>query len=268
MTSPIQYNEPLSEEETQRITKQFNRDGYYFFGSVLTPAEVSALKGGMERKWGDPRMHAEEGDHIRGISLMRNFEYDRAFRDLIVREPFVGVAEVILGDDCHMMSQNALRYEPGQGGGWHADDRLHFPLPDDVPRHDPRITLPCFAINLLIPLTDAETIESGVTQVVPGSHYSGRNPPKQESPTFEGQGPVSLFTKAGGAYIFNSQVWHRGTRNDSDQIRLVAAITYSQRIIAQRLYPFIDYRMPDHVFEGADERLQRLLGRHEKGAFG
>ena len=37
MTSVIQRNEPFSEGETQRIVKQFNRDGYYFFGQVLTP---------------------------------------------------------------------------------------------------------------------------------------------------------------------------------------------------------------------------------------
>ena len=268
MTSEIQQGKPFSEEETQRIVEQFNSDGYYFFGEVFTQEEAATLKTLMEQKYNDPRMHDEAGDHIRGISMMRMFEYHKTFRDLIVREPYVSLAEAILGEDCHMMSQNALRYGPGQGGGWHSDDKLHFPLPDDVPRHDPRITLPCFVINVLIPLIDIETIDDGPTQVVPGSHYSGRKPSAEENPTFEGKGAVSFFTKAGGAYMFNSQVWHRGTPNNRNQIRYVAAVTYSQRIIAQRLYPFIDYRMPEHVFEGADERLQRLLGRHNKGAFG
>ena len=256
-----------SDEEVQRIVEQFHRDGYYFFGQVLTPEEVATLRETIERKYADPRMHDEEGDHIRGTSLMRMFEYDRSFRALIVREPFVSLAEAILGKDCHMMSQNALRYKPGQGGGWHVDDRIHFPLPEDVPRHPPRITLPCFIINVLIPLIDIETTDDGPTQIVPGSHRSGRRPSTQDNPTFDGQGAVSLFTKAGGAYMFNSQIWHRGTPNKNG-IRPIASVVYSQRIIAQRLYPFIDYRMPEHVFEGADERLQRLLGRHKKGAYG
>ena len=259
---------PYSAEETQQIVKQFYRDGYYFLGAVLTEDEVGTLRDGLERKFADPRMHEEAGDHIRGISMMRMYEYDPAFRALIVREPFVSLAEAILGNDCHMMSQNSLRYEPGQGGGWHSDDRLHFPLPDDVPRHDPRITLPCFVINVLIPLIDIFTIEDGPTQVVPGSHYSGRRPPTQDDPTFEGQSAVSFFTKAGGVYMFNSQVWHRGAPNQKNRIRVITGVTYSQRIIAQRLYPFVDYQMPAHVYEGADARLQRLLGRHEKGAFG
>lgn len=263
-----QYNIPFATEERQRIVDQFNRDGYYFLGQVLTFHEVSTLKSVIERKYSDPRMHEEEGDHIRGISLMRMYEYDHAFRDLIVREPFVSLAEDILGQDCHMMSQNSLRYPPGQAGGWHIDDRLHFPLPDNVPCHDPRIPLPCFVINVLVPLIDVETLEDGPTQVVPSSHYSGRKPPSEDNPTFNGQEPISLFTKAGGAYMFNSQIWHRGTPSCTDQHRLIAAVTYSQRIIAQRLYPFIDYKMPEHVLDGADQRLQRLLGRHEKGAFG
>ena len=95
MTSEIQQGKPFSEEDTQQIVEQFNRDGYYFFGEVFTAEEASTLKALMERKYNDPRMHDEEGDHIRGISMMRMFEYDTAFRDLIVREPYVSLAEAI-----------------------------------------------------------------------------------------------------------------------------------------------------------------------------
>ena len=261
--------QPFDEEKTREIVAQFNRDGFYFLENVLTGEEVDALRDAMVRKHADPRIQADEaGDHIRGISMMRMYEYDRNFRDLIDREPVVSLAEAILGEDCHMMSQNALRYEPGQGGKFHADDRLHFPLPEEVPRHDARIPLPCFVLNVLIPLSRADSLEYGVTQVVPGSHYSGRRPNSPDDPIFEGRGPVSLFANPGGLYMFHNQVWHRGAVNRSDQVRYVGSVVYSQRIIAQRLYPFIDYRMPDFVWEGASQRLERLLGRHEKGAYG
>lgn len=115
MTTEIQRDEPFSEEKTQQIVEQFNRDGYYFFGEIFNPEEAATLKGLMEQKYNDPCMHDEAGDHIRGISMMRMFEYHKVFRDLIVREPYVSLAEAILGEDCHMMSQNALRYAPGQG---------------------------------------------------------------------------------------------------------------------------------------------------------
>jgi ectoine hydroxylase-related dioxygenase (phytanoyl-CoA dioxygenase family) len=79
---------------------------------------------------------------------------------------------------------------------------------------------------------------------------------------------VSILAKAGDAYLFNNQVWHRGAPNVSDRVRYLGGVTYSKRFVSQKLYPFIDYRMPEHVWEGADERLQRLLGRHKPGAYG
>ena len=147
---------PFDEEETRKIVDQFNRDGYYFLENVFTEEEVRTLRSAMDKKWEDPRIQADEaGDHIRGISMMRMYEYDTVFRDVVVREPIVSIAEAILGHDCHLMSQNCLRYEPGQGGGWHADDRIHFPLPDSVSRHNPEITIPCFVLNVLFPLSQA-----------------------------------------------------------------------------------------------------------------
>ena len=68
--------------------------------------------------------------------------------------------------------------------------------------------------------------------------------------------------------MFHNQIWHRGVPNRSDRTRYMGGVTYSRRLISQRFYPFIDYRMPAHVFEGVDERLQRLLGRHKKGSYG
>ena len=275
MSSPIAAGRPYSPEETQRIIEQFNRDGYCHLGPVLAADEVEALREAMARKVADPRiLNDEAGDHIRGISLMRMFEYSEAFRDLVVREPFVSLAEAILGDNCHLMSQNALYTEPDSSkepdgpGGWHLDDLIHFPLPDAVEQHDPRITMPCFVLQIFTPVSDVESIEYGPTQVVPGSHRAGRRPAEQDKPTFCGTGPVSLFARAGDAYMFHNQVWHRGAPNASDRTRFMAGVTYSKRFISQRFYPFVDYRMPPHVMEGASPRLQRLLGRHEKGAYG
>ena len=153
---------PYSDERIQEIVAQFHRDGFYFFGPILRPAEIAALQAAMARKHADPALHAdEEGDYIRGISLLRMCEYDRNFRDLVAREPIVSLVEAILGPDCHLMSQNALRNEPGQGAtSWHADDRVLFPLPDEVPRHDARIRVPCFIINNQFSLSGAQEPEA------------------------------------------------------------------------------------------------------------
>ncbi len=275
--SAIQPGERFTDSETELIRRSFQRDGYYEFGPLLDDDEVEALRVEMQRKWDDPRMHEPARDQIRGTSLMRMFEYSYAFRDLIVREPFASLAESILGEDCHCMSQNALYTPPNPKavadgpGGWHLDDLVHFPLPEDVPRHDPAVPLPCFVMQTFTPLTDVEEIHYGPTQVVPGSHYAGRQPHlphEQDRPQFDGLGPHSFLTRKGHAYMFNNQVWHRGAPNASDRTRLMAGVTYSKRFISQKFYPFIDYRMPDHVWTEASPRLERMLGRHVKGAYG
>ena len=172
------------------------------------------------------------------------------------------------------MGQNALFTNPDLDaesdgpGGWHVDDLVQFPLPAGVPHHDPNIPLPCNVMQLFTPVTLINSVACGPTQLVPQSHYAGRGPDTQDHPCFDGNCPVSILTKPGDAYIFNNQVWHRGAPNASQRRRLLAGATYSKRYIAQRFYPFIDYRMPGHVWEGASPRLQRMLGRHKSGSYG
>ena len=271
----ILKGERFSAEETAHICERLSRDAYCALGPVLEREEVAALRAAMERKLANPAMQEDQpGDHRRGSSLMRMFEYDHAFRDLIVREPFASLAEAVLGDDCHCMSQNALFTDPKPDavadgpGGWHVDDLVQIPLPPAVPRHDARVPLPCLALQLFTPLTSIETVQFGPTQLVPGSHYAGRRPTVQDRPQFAGNSPVSMLARPGDAYLFNNQVWHRGAPNVSQRRRLLAGVTYSRRFVAQRFYPFIDYRMPERVWEGAGPRLQRMLGRHRKGPYG
>lgn len=273
-TSAIRAGERFTDEETSHLMARFQREGFYDFGPVLEEDEVDALRTDMQRKWDDPRMHEPARDQIRGHSLMRMFEYSTAFRDLIIREPFASLAEAILGEDCHCMSQNSLFTPPNLKaivdgpGGWHVDDMVHFPLPPPLPGHNPDIPLPILVMQIFTPLTDVEDMIFGPTQVVPRSHYSGRQPDAQDQPTFAGQGPHSFLTRKGHAYMFNNQMWHRGAPNASDRTRLMAGVTYSKRFVSQKFYPFIDYHMPDHVWADASPRLQRMLGRHAKGAYG
>lgn len=269
MSSVIKSEVPYTATKTNEIIDQLNVDGYCYLGPTLQVDEVETLRLAMQRKMTDPQLLDDtEGDHIRGTSLMRMFEYDVAFRDLIVREPFPSLAEAVLGDDCQLMSQNALYSKPGQGGGWHLDDLVHFPVPEGVEAHDPRLIMPCFILQIFVLLTDVETVEYGPTQVVPGSHYAGRGPNTKDNPSFKGRGPVSITGRAGDAYVFNNQIWHQGAPNRSERTRFLGGVTYSKRFIAQRLYPFIDYRMPEHVWEESSPRLQRFLGRHKQGPYG
>ncbi|MDA1140345.1 MAG: phytanoyl-CoA dioxygenase family protein [Planctomycetota bacterium] len=258
----------FSEEKTSSILDEFNREGWVHIPGVLTPEEVSELRKGIDRMCTDPTarmMHHCDSDW----SFVRLFERERIFRDMLVREPMISLGEAIVGANCHLIADGAVYNQPGKAiSGWHVDDGLYFPLPNDMSRHDPRISIPNFIVNFQMMLTDVPSVEYGPTQVVPRSHYSGRQPISQDNPTFEGRGPVSILCKAGDLYLQHNQLWHRGAPNSSNRRRCLYQFAYGDRRIAQRFYPFLNYQVPAHVLEGADERLLRLFGKHPKGAYG
>jgi ectoine hydroxylase-related dioxygenase (phytanoyl-CoA dioxygenase family) len=147
---------------------------------------------------------------------------------------------------------------------WHVDDCnvVDFPLPDDIPRHDPRVRLPVFWLTVQIALTDITTIDDGPTEIVPGSHYAGRLPNSQETPHFDGRGPAPILCKAGDVYLLNQQVWHRGGPNTSQRTRYLLALQYAQGGTRAARYQGLDASPQlDRILEGADGHMLRVLGR-------
>ncbi len=268
-TSPIRTETaPYSAEQIAQYVEDFERDGYCLIPDVLDQDEITALKAGADRIF-EEEQFVESHNRYGEIVGVRLFETDRIFEEMLTREPIIGLVESILGEDCHLIAQNIVRNEPGQAiDTFHADDTVIFPTPPGVARHPANYKMPIFLLTVQIPLTDIETIEYGPTEFVPGSHYSGRNPDDAKNPDFEGQKAVPILCKAGDIYLHNGQCWHRGAPNNSDRTRYLLQQAYSQRFISQRFYPFLNYTMPEHVIQNADERRLRVLGAHPKGAYG
>lgn len=262
---------PLPPAEQQQIISDFLRDGYAVIPNILTPHEVDALKRGIDFILDNPYFAATRNQYGSWIAT-RMFETDQVFRDILVREPIIGLAEALLGDQCHLMAQNAVRNKKGEAiDTFHVDDAdplPEVPCPDDIARHDPRYKLPVIRMTVQILLTDIESLADGPTEFVPGSHYSGRTPNDRYKPTFEGRGPVSIMAKAGDIYLHNGQCWHRGAPITSDKRRYLMQNAYCRRWASSRFYPFLNYHLPDHVLEGASERLLRVLGKHPTGPYG
>ena len=101
-----------------------------------------------------------------------------------------------------------------------------------------------------------------------GTHLLGAPPPPSlEGTEWEDQIHYNLG-EAGSVVMFNNQVWHRGGPNRSNRTRYVTQITYARRIVGHKYYPFMNYVMPEHVYQNANPRLQRLLGFLDHGAYG
>jgi len=273
--------EPIPETILAPALERFYTDGAVILRQILTPEEVTQLRTRVDEVFREPYFSTTRCVKSKSnaaykfgaqIVVHRLFETDLLFRDFLIREPIISIAETVLGANCHCIAQGCILNMPtDQGGGitgFHVDDNVEFPTLDRVPRHDSRLRMPVLRMSVQIALSDQNEPEFGPSEVVPGSHYSGTKPNDPENPEFEGQGPVPLLMRAGDLYLMNGQVWHRARPNSSERVRYLFHQVYGQRFVAQRFYPYLNYQMPWHVLEGADERLLRVLGKHPEGAYG
>ncbi len=282
-TSPIISGQPFSEEKTRQIVDAFHRDGFALIPGVLEPDEMEALRGKIDELLDDPGLAERENPH-RGDKryaqlmphsasgkklpfILRNtIDLDAIFRDMLIRQPILGLAEATVGPDCMFCGQNVLRSQSGLAiERWHVDGTVQFPVPEGVPRHDPRIRPPVLWLTVQVALSDIETIEHGPTQYVPGSHCSGRKPNSQEHPDFEGRGPVSIFCKAGDIYLHDPQCWHRGAPNTSNRTRYLIQSQYAAQWAYRRFNWLNRVSVPEDDLRTASERLLQVLGRNRPG---
>lgn len=269
---------PLSQEKTQEAVDAFHRDGFAHIPGVFEPSEIKALCARADQLLDDPvlaarenaalhdskyvQMHVDDGTEAPFI-LRNTIELDVLFLEVLVREPILSLAEAIVGPNCRFCGQNILRNAPGMAiENWHVDDAVSFPLPEGVERHDPRIRPPVLWFTVQIALSDVDALEHGPTQYVPGSHLSGRRPNSLERPSFEGNGPVSVFCKAGDIYLHNPQCWHRGAPNASDRTRYLMQSQYAVDWAFRRFGWMNRVPVAEEVLQASSDRMLSLLGRN------
>jgi ectoine hydroxylase-related dioxygenase (phytanoyl-CoA dioxygenase family) len=223
----------LDEATTRQIVEEFYREGSALVPGVLHADEIAAIRAITDEYAQHPEQYPKQ--HISyahgAFVLRRGHEVDPVLQAMVTREPIVGLVEAILGKGAAFNALNVIRNEPGTAiSVWHLDDTLEHPLPEEITRFDARIRMPVLWLTVQCALSDIDSMEHGPTQFVPGSHYSGRYPPKgEEAPQFEGREPRSLLCRAGDIYFTNHQCWHRGAPNTSDRTRYVMQLQYAQR---------------------------------------
>ena len=277
--SPILSGKPFSEEKTTQIAQQFFRDGFVHIPGVLTEDEVTALREKTDAFFNDPELakrtnpdladvryiqmgtHADSSETLPFI-LRNTIELDPIFRDMLLREPILSLAEAIVGKNCKFCGQNMLRNLPGLSiSNWHVDGSVHFPVSDEMPRHDPRLRMPVMWFTVQMALNDIDSIDEGPTQYVRGSHYSGKHPNDPENPEFEGNKPVSIYCKAGDIYLQDPQCWHRGAPNLSDKTRYILQSQYAANWAYWRFSLCNGVPVPEDALQNASDQLLSLLGR-------
>ena len=113
-TSPIISGEPFSVEKAQEVVDRLYRDGFAHIPGVLTPEEVTAIRAKTDELFADPVLfdrtnpeladpryiqlgkHEESGEELPFI-LRNTIELDPIFRDMLLREPILSIAEAVVG---------------------------------------------------------------------------------------------------------------------------------------------------------------------------
>lgn len=252
-------NTPLPEAEAQAILEQFYRDGFAVIRGVLGPEECQSLRQLTDEIAERPSVkEASNGWFV----VRAPQDQDIAFTRLFIREPILSLVQQILGPECRFCGQNVIRNQPGQAvSNWHVDDnnKLEHPLPPEVPRWPAGARLPLIWLSVQVALTDIETLDDGPTEIVPGSHYSGRLTPN-ENPSFEGKGVEPIFAQAGDIYLFNHQTWHRGRPNTGTKTRYLMQLQYARGdSLAFRCQGAEKTPALLKLLEGADEKLKQVM---------
>jgi ectoine hydroxylase-related dioxygenase (phytanoyl-CoA dioxygenase family) len=252
--------------EPPAASVRLERDGFVVLRGVLDAGAVAELAAEIERAFveRDVERQLEDRDEFRYQML----NYGPCSQEAVGHPAILEVIEPLLGDDCHVIANTAWRNPPTFAGGpWHCDAGPHVPRPEGVDWDD-RIPYPVLAIGAHIVLKDC-TVACGPTAVVPGSHRSGRLPPRGalDDPglTYDGRPPVLLLAEAGDVALFVSDTWHRGTPSAGGDGRLFLQVHYGRRDIAQRIRPTaeVNHLTPEAIGRAVTPRLRQLVGLHD-----
>jgi hypothetical protein len=204
---------------------RLDRDGYAPLPGVLTAAQVETMRirlDGLLAAEGDRagiEVHQESGTDRLADLLNKHPAFDVCFTDPRV---LAGVAHVL--GEFKLSSLNFRAARPGQG-----HQPLHADWGQPVGSGDYQV---CNSIWLL----DDSTAGNGATRVVPGSHRLGALPREaMADPAAPHPGEVQLIAPAGTVVIFNSHLWHGGTRNRTGRPRRALHSYFTRRDQPQQL---------------------------------
>src|SRR5437667_6898833 len=210
---------------TQAEKDRLDRDGFLLLPDMLTAEQVTRFGARLDE------LLAEEGEDAgkevhqeAGTDRLANLVNKDAMFEVCYTHPrLLAAVAHIFRRDFRFNSLNSRSALPGQGHqGFH---------PDFGRAVEPGEYFVCNSAWLLDDFTET----NGPTRVVPGSHRSGKLPkdemadPREPHPR-----EIQVLAPAGSVFVFNSHVWHSGTRNNTDKPRRVIHSSFTRRDQAQQ----------------------------------
>jgi ectoine hydroxylase-related dioxygenase (phytanoyl-CoA dioxygenase family) len=251
---------PPPEDQLAAWEKQMWDKGYLVIPQALNPEATAHFL--------DRLTHAPYSVGYASHSTVRMFERGMDFVSLLENQPVFSLAERLVGANMHIMGFQGHRMAAGSEILSFHSDELYVKR---RPEHDDSVPYPPIisAINCHYYLTDVPH-ELGPTWVVPYSHTACRQPRPSDGvpPAWQGHQAIELQVKAGDCVIYSNQLWHAGSKNQTNRTRYSVVPTYAQRHVAQRFWPFLNYNLSRDILDQCTPRQRQLLGEHARGAYG
>jgi ectoine hydroxylase-related dioxygenase (phytanoyl-CoA dioxygenase family) len=204
---------------------RLDRDGYVPLPGVLSAAQLTVIRTllaellAAEGDQAGIEVHQEAGTDRLADLINKGAMFDPCFTDPTV---LACVAQVL--GDFKLSSLNFRAALPG-----HGHQSLHADFGGPVPPEGYQV---CNSIWLL----DDFTAANGATRVVPGSHRNGQAVREAlADPAAPHPDEVLLIAPAGTVVVFNSHLWHGGTKNRTDRARRALHAYFARRSRGQQL---------------------------------
>ncbi|MFH9422498.1 ectoine hydroxylase [Streptomyces sp. NPDC017529] len=165
---PVVWSQPGTEGPFQPAElSDFERDGFFAIGELLTAEEVAVYRAELDRLVNDPAMRADDRSIVepRSQEIRSVFEVHKiseVFAKLVSDPRVVGRARQILGSDVYV-HQSRINVKPGFGASgfyWHSDFET-WHAEDGLPNMR--------TVSVSIALTENYDTNGGL-MIMPGSH--------------------------------------------------------------------------------------------------
>lgn len=228
----------LATIDYDELRETFDREGYALIRNVLSEEERTQVIELTEAHLNASDTDNKHSSEASSITVVREkAKTESFFAELRERPDILELARAVLGPKIAHCGHSIIKCAKGQGHKqWHIDDTLEHPRPESTTWEDVGLPMPVLWMSIQFAITDITSEENGPTQIVPRSHFSGllpeqdhvKEPDEINPPQYRGQGPVPILCNAGDAYLFNHQIWHRGSINQSDRTRYLMQQQYCQ----------------------------------------
>ena len=239
------HTQPLA-SPTQSHIDEIHQQGYTVVRDAIEPELVVKLQDCLAGLEDDGQMPFSE-NNFEGFKTGRIYNlinHSELFAQLPIHENLLPIGEGILDRGLLLSSISAIALHPGESAQpMHADTQLL-----NIVRPHVSISLTC-----MIAITDY-TADNGATRIVPGSHLL------KENPEYGGEFPnaIPVEFSAGSALFLDSQLWHGGGANSSNETRVGIALAYCAGWTRPQENLLLG--LPKEKVQRLPRRLQELLG--------